>query len=115
MRIIYSFHSISPVDITPRCDSRSHTASHTSHSHILSVNHNHVVSSQGVGETRGGLVSTLFSSVRHYADVVGWRDGALFPGNGLCKQAPFLGGVQEIGAVTMEAGIRIQRGEGGIK
>lgn len=38
-----------------------------------------------------------------------WRDEALFPGNGLCKLAPLLGGgrVQEIGAVTIEAGVRL--------
>lgn len=43
-------------------------------------------------EMRGGLVSTLLSGVRHYLAVwgKGCRDGALFPGNGLCSQASFL-------------------------
>lgn len=58
----------------------------------------------------GGLVSTLFSSVRHYVDV---GCGGEHGGMELCFLAgSVLGGVQEIGAVTMEAGIRVVVGVG---
>lgn len=59
------------------------------HSRTLAVNHSNIVSSQGSGRWEGGLV-TVLSSVRHYVDIWGrgCKGEALFPGNGLCKQAP---------------------------
>lgn len=59
------------------------------HSHTLAVNHSNIVSSQGFGRWEGGLV-TVLSSVRRYVDIWGrgCKGEALFPGNGLCKQAP---------------------------
>lgn len=78
----------------------------------VTLNHTHIIFESQVRhvitrcqEMRGGLVK-LCNKTLCGRRGRGWRGRALFPGNGL-KVGPIVGGVQEMGAVTIEAIIRV--------